>query len=333
MRAVSLADAALAWTPWPVGVALVAVTTLAYLWWWARARRAGRSWPWWRLALYLVLGVGTLAYSVCGPLQVDRDRVFWVAALQVGVLSCVTPVGLALGDPLRLRALSRHTGPLMTPTGPVGWVLRVLMFPAVSSVVAVGSIVAVFFSPYFQASLGSAVVEAVLIVHLLATGLLFVLPLLVGELLPGWAGPGVRTVIAFADGLLDAVPGVALLTTEALLTPAFPGYATGLPGLDPLMEQRIGGGVLLAVSEAVGLPLIAAVILDWVRADRQEAAAVDAALDAAPDATLDMTRDTVEPGSAPGAPVLWWQTDPRFADRYPRRPSARGNAGDAHNTG
>lgn len=49
----------------------------------------------------------------------------------------------------------------------------------------------------------------------------------------------------------------------------------------------------------VGLPLLAAVIVGWVRSDAAEARAVDARLDA-------------EPNN--GRP--WWETDPRFTDQY-----------------
>lgn len=304
------------WTPWPPGLVLLVVVVAPYAHWWRRARRRGARWSVGRTLFYLGLGVGTLAYSVCGPLQVMRGETYWVAALQVGVLSCVTPVGLALGDPLRLRALAHGRDDVALPRGVVGLALRALMFPAVSSLLAVGSVTVVFFTPYLVASIGSTVVETALVVHLVGTGLLFVLPLLMAELLPAWASPGVRALLAFADGLFDAVPGVALLSTDSLLSPRFPGWGpvagpvtgggTGAgPGVDLLMEQHLGGGALLAVAEVVGLPVLAAVLIEWVRADRSAAA--------------DHDRRAEEDDDDDGA--LWWQSDPRFADR--RRPTQR----------
>ncbi len=294
-----------AWTPWPPGLILLVVVVAPYLLWWRRARARGLPWSPGRAVLYLTLGAGTLAYSVCGPLQVMRGETYWVAALQVGVLSCVTPVGLALGDPLRLRARAQGRDDVALPRGPVGLVVRALMFPAVSSVLAVGSVTVVFFTPYLVASVGSTLVETALVVHLVGTGLLFVLPILMSELLPAWASPGVRALLAFVDGLFDAVPGVALLSTDSLLLPRFPGFAPGATG-DLLFEQHLGGGALLLVAEIVGLPVLAAVLLEWVRADRTEAAVVDRLADEARSDDDD-------------APGLWWETDPRFADR--RRPT------------
>ncbi|MDQ2783211.1 MAG: cytochrome c oxidase assembly protein [Actinomycetota bacterium] len=304
-----------AWTAWPPGILVLAVVVVPYLVWWRQAARRGARWPWWRSLLYLAAGAGTLAYCVCGPLQVERTSRFWVAALQVGILASVTPVGLALGDPVRLRALTRpgrHTG---SPSGAAGVILRVLMFPVVSSFLAIGSLMAVFYSPYFEASMRSTLVEAVLVVHLLVTGLLFVLPLLVAELLPRWASPGVRALIAFGDGLLDAIPGIALMSTSSLLFPGFPAFAS-LGVDDALMDQRTGGGVLLGVSEMVGLPLIAAVLIEWVRSDDREARESDALADSIADSIANSVTvaDAVEPATG-----LWWQSDPRFADRYRAR--------------
>ena len=312
-------DLLTAWTASPVGLALLVLVASPYAVWWRRVRRAGVSWPAWRSALFLVFGVGTLAYAVCGPLAVYRTSLFWVGALQVGVLSSVTPVGLALGDPLGLmRAAHGSTQPWLV-RALQGRVARALMFPAVSSVLAVGSLVLVFFTPWFELSTRSVAVEALLDVQLLVLGLLFVLPILVDELLPPWATPGVRTLLAFADGLLDAIPGILVMTAPTLLAPGFPGFAGRTGDPTPIFDQRLGGGAMLLVAEAVGLPIILAVFIEWMGADAREARVIDAELDArlgAATAEVDATSTSV-PGAT--APVLWWESDPRFEGRYRRR--------------
>ena len=320
-----------AWTPSPFGLSLVAVAAGWYIRQVARARRDGIAWAWWRVALYLVLGVGTLAYAVCGPLATYRSQVFWIGALQVGSLASLVPVGLALGDPITLlrRLQTDRQHPIIrlleTP------VARVLMFPAVSTVLAVGTLLLVFFTPVFVASTRSRAVEALLDVLLVGTGLLFVLPLMVDELLPAWATPGVRTLLAFADGLLDAVPGILLMTAGTVVARGYPGFS-GHPGSpDPLLDTHLGGGALLAVAESVGLPIIGAVFVEWVRTDDREARALDALLDASlgtgqpsgarPETGSAVAIEAVEPGGEghEGASGLWWETDPRFAGRF-RRP-------------
>ncbi|WP_169735678.1 cytochrome c oxidase assembly protein [Intrasporangium oryzae] len=314
------------WTARPLGLALVALAVLPYAGWLLRAHRLGVAWPWWRTALYLGAGVGTLAYAVCGPLAVHRTEIFWVAALQVGVLASLTPVGLALGDPVGLlRGLAeRGRGPRRALRLLEGRLARALMFPAVSTLLAVMTVMVVFFTPWFEATTRSVASEALLYFVLIVTGLLFVLPLLTDELLPSWATPPVRTFLAFFDGLLDAVPGIVIMTASTLLTPGFPGYASGASGLTPAMDQKLGGGALLAVAEVVGLPVIAAVFLEWVRSDEREARAVDAELALAEEAATSSPEARTEHGTADGvAPAatsgLWWESDPRFAGRYGRR--------------
>jgi putative copper resistance protein D len=315
------ADLLTAWTTSPLGLALVAVVLGAYGAWLVRARRAGTSWPWGRVALYLVLGVGTLAYAVCGPLAVYRSEVFWVGAVQVGVLASLTPVGLALGDPV---GLLRATTPGRRPwlVGLLeGRAARALMFPGVSTLLAVGTVLLVFFTPWFERASHGGAAEVLLYVVLLGTGLLFVLPLLVGELLPAWATAPVRVFLAVLDGLLDAVPGLLVMTSTTLIAPGFPGFSSRVSGLTPAFDQRLGGAALVAVAESVGIPLIAAVVIEWIRTDDREAHEIDARLDAEEAvgpaaAAMPMTRE-VEAASSSG---LWWENDPRFAGRF-RRPA------------
>lgn len=312
-----------AWTASPSGILAVGVVAGVYGRWVLLARARGIRWSGWRVGLYLGLGVATLTYALCGPLAVYRDRLFWVGALQVGVLACLTPVGLALGDPVRLL---RRLHP-----GNRHWLLRllssplprVLMFPAVGTALAVGTLMAVFLTPWFQVTTQSPPARWLLDAVLLGSGLLFVLPLMVDELLPSWATPGVRTLLAFVDGLADAIPGILVMTSGALLTPHFPGWAGGSPTIDPGLDQRLGGGALLVVAESVGLPVIGAVFLEWVRSDARDAERIDAAIDAAHDAARSAATThapetvTDTPGAGAGS-ELWWAQDPRYAPR--RRP-------------
>lgn len=296
------------WVADPFGWVLVAVLSLGYAVLLVRGRRYGLRWSAWRAALYYVVGVGSLAFALGGAPAAYRSVVFWMAALQAGVLSAVTPVGLALGDPVRLAESvcgerTRRAMQLLL-RGPVA---RTLMFPLVSSVLAVGSLVAVFFTGYFGASLRSDTVRIVLELQLLVTGALFVLPLLTEDLLPAWCTHPVRALFAFVDGLLDALPGILLMTTPRLLTPGFPGWRGRGFGLSPRWDQRLGGGALLAVAESVGLPVLVAVFVQWMRQDEAEARETDARLDGAPDSEED------ESGR-------WWERDPRFAGRYRQGP-------------
>jgi putative copper resistance protein D len=196
------------------------------------------------------------------------------------------------------------------------------MFPGVSTVLAVGTVLLVFFTPWFEQASHGGAPEVLLYVVLLGTGLLFVLPLLVGELLPAWATTPVRVFLAFLDGLLDAVPGLLVMTSTTLLAPGFPGFSSHVSGLTAAFDQRLGGAALVAVAESVGIPVIGAVVIEWIRTDDQEAHEIDARLDAE---TTGSTTAAAPTGTETAADTatssgLWWETDPRFAGRYGRHP-------------
>lgn len=295
------------WMLDPAGVGLALALTGLYVTCLVRARSRGMKWHWLRSVTFIVLGIGSLVFGTCGALAVYRSSLFWVAAVQAAVLSAVTPMGLALGEPTMLaeealgdkgvRRLRRALG------GPLP---RILMFPLLSSLLAVGSLIVVFFTGYFTESVSSTLVREVLYLQLLGTGLLVVLPLLGEDMLPPWCTHPVRALIAFVDGLLDAIPGILVMTAPTLLAPGVAGFTTRTWGPGPALDQKLGGGAMLAVAEVVGLPLLAAVFVSWVRADDADARATDAFLDA-------RATESVEP-------VLdrpWWETDPRFFDRRP----------------
>jgi putative copper resistance protein D len=295
------------WTFDPLGVGLALALTCLYAGCLVRAHRLAAKWNWLRSAMFMILGVGTLVYGTCGGLAVYRSSLFWVAAVQAAVLSAVTPMGLALGDPTTLaeRALG-DKGVRRLRRVLAGPLPRILMFPLLSSLLAVGSLIVVFFTGYLLSSVSKTLVREALYLQLLVTGLLVVLPLLGEDMLPPWCTHPLRALIAFVDGLLDAIPGILVMTAPTLLAPGVAGFTNRSWGPAPALDQKIGGGAMLAVAEIVGLPLLAAVFVSWVRADDADARQTDAFLDA-------RTAESVEPV----VDRPWWETDPRFSDRRP----------------
>jgi cytochrome c oxidase assembly factor CtaG len=284
----------------PLGASLAVALTCLYAVCLVRARRRGAARHGMRTAAFMILGIGSLAYSTCGALAVYRSSLFWVAAVQAATLSAVTPMGLALGDPVSLARkglgvrADRDTGHPVA--GPLA---RILMFPLVSSLLAVGSLIVVFFTGYFTSSLSHPLVRDVLYLQLLFTGLLVVLPLLSEDLLPPWCTHPMRALFAFVDGLLDAIPGILVMTAPALLAPGVAGFTSRTWGPGPALDQKLGGGAMLVVAEIVGLPLLAAIFVSWVRADDAQAAATDAVLDARDAESAEVVLDRP-----------WWETDP-----------------------
>jgi len=307
-----------AWVADPLGLVLAVTLVGGYAAGVVAARRRGVSWPWWRTAVYVALGVGSLVAATCGALAAYRGTLFWVGAAQATVLSAVTPLGLALGDPV---GLARAARPGLGQRAGAGTrrLARVAMFPLLSSVVAAGTLVVFFFTPWFGRSLSVPWVRELAYAVLLVTGTLVVLPLLSSELLPAWCTHPVRSLLAFVDGLIDAIPGILVMTTPQLLTVGV-GAATlsrRTWGPAPMWDQRIGGAVMLAIAELVGLPLLGAVLVGWIRADDAEARLVDAELDARRTAPRPPTPDGAGAAPQPAGEAErdrpWWESDPRFS--------------------
>ncbi|RNI21387.1 cytochrome c oxidase assembly protein [Flexivirga caeni] len=310
-----------------VGVVLSVLLLVPYVWLLVAAWRRGVQWPWWRIASYVVLGVGTLLYVTCGVVGVYRQTFLWMFAAQVAIIGTVTPMGLAVGDPLRLLAAATGSTDTVLHRVVRSRIVRLLIFPAVSSVLDIGGILAVFFTGYGQRAIESELVGTLLILQLLIVGLIFVLPTLAEDLLPGWATPAVRTFLAFFDGIADAVPGILVMVANTTLFPHFPGFSAAADplrsGLSHYMDQKYAGGALLAVAEGIGVPMLAAVFVEWLHSDAAEARATDAELDRA-EAARTPAATTAPEGCHADQPETvadqpWWLTDPRLADRYGKR--------------
>jgi cytochrome c oxidase assembly factor CtaG len=114
--------------------------------------------------------------------------------------------------------------------------------------------------------------------------------------------------ITGAEVIGDAFFGIAVIADQNLIGAAY-YHALARPwGLSLATDQVIGGGVLWILGDLVGLPFLAAQLIQLMREDESEAVKVDAELDAK-EAALQASGD--EEGTR-----LWWEDDPRFTDRF-----------------
>lgn len=319
-----------AWDADPVMLAIVLVLAAGYLAGVRRLARRGERWPIGRTATFLLGGLGTWVVATMSSLQVYHRTLFWTAATQVTVLLMITPIGLALGDPVGLvRRAAPTRGAALVDRALHSAPARALFLPIVSTALAAVTQLAVFFTPYLAASLHSTAVHELILLQLVVTGCLFALPMLGEELLPAWCTQPVRAAIAFVDGLLDAVPGILVMTSTGLLAGGFYGRHPRSWGPTPQWDQTIGGGLMLTLAEAVGLPFLAGVFVQWYRDDERQAAALDRRLDLAAERAIsagtaagavDAGRDVLtaperagDDRTYPQPPVLdrpWWEVDP-----------------------
>ncbi len=254
-----------------------------------------RRWP---VVRTLVFGLGLVVvlFATVGGLGVYARVLFGAFTVQVLVLLVGAPLLLAAGRPLELfRAVRRREGRSRVEEVLANPLLGPAALPVLTALV--------FFSPALDAALREPAVGAAVRVLLLAAGLVFALPLL-GDNVPRTSlAVALAAFVGFFELLLDAVPGIVLRLHATLLTPWFAELHRTW-GPSPLIDQQNGGSILWVVAEAVDLPFLALIVLQWIRADQREAAVIDEQLDQQrPASTSD------EGGEAPATDRPWWETD------------------------
>lgn len=301
--------------PW-VAVA-VAVTLLAYLAGVRAARRRGVGWPLRHTMWFTLLGLGMVVVATMSSLVVYAQVLLWPMAVLVAILLTIVPIGLGLGDPVGLVSAS------LSPAGADRWhrvlhnpVFRAFTFPLVSPMLAIVTEFVVFFTGYIGAAMGSAHVLHLMELQLVVTGCLFALPMLGIEALPTWCTQPVRMAIVGIDGLIDAVPGIVIMTSATLVANGY--YRTANPklwGPTAHWDQVIAGGLLVTLAEVIAVPFVAILYLAWIREDAGRAAEIDRALD-----LEEMRQDVAADGSEPMSTTRpWWEVDPGpLADRASR---------------
>ncbi|BDM69970.1 hypothetical protein HEK616_34570 [Streptomyces nigrescens] len=279
-----------------------------------RLRQRGETWPPARVAAFALLGLGALVVATMSALAVYDHVLFWPAAVQNVLLDLVAPLGLALGDPLRLAVEA-------LPEGAAGRVrramasrlVRVLTFPLVSTALVLATELTVYFTPYFETALRVGWLHELMYLHLLAAGSLFVIPVLTHEeALPTWCKHPVRAGLVFLDGIVDAVPGIVVMTHGTLIAGAW--YLHHAPTWSPDVQhdQQIGGGAMLSIAELVALPFLLALLFQWARTERVQTVALDQHLDAELAlATAKPTASVSDRGQAPSSERVrpWWETE------------------------
>ena len=261
---------------------LVLAPAAVYVYGVRRLTARGDRWPVGRTLSFVVGGLGTIALATLSGIAAYDTSLFAVHMVQHMMLSMVATVFLALGAPvtLALRTL---------PKGPRGVLLRVLhsrfaeivSFPLIPWVLFVASPFALYFSGWYEATLTSPVLHELLHLHFLAVGSLFFWPLLGIDPVPGRSGHPFRMLLVAATLPFHAFLGVAIMSVEpdgrGLLAA---DHYLPMHGLaESVFQQQLGGGLLWASGDIVGLLFLGVLLTQWMRASEREASREDRRLD------------------------------------------------------
>jgi len=261
---------------------LVLVPGLLYLYGVRRLTARGDAWPVGRTLSFLVGGLGTIAFATMSGLAAYDTSLFAAHMVQHMLLSMVATVFLALGAPvtLALRLLPRR------PRRAVLALLhsrfaRVVSFPLLPWALFVASPFALYFSGWYEATLGDPILHELLHLHFLAVGALFFWPLLGIDPVPGRGAHPFRILLVASTLPFHAFLGVSIMSVE----PDGRGLLAGdhylpLHGLaESVFQQQLGGGLLWASGDIIGLLFLGVLVTQWMRASEREAQREDRRLD------------------------------------------------------
>ena len=293
-------------TPWrmltqwhidAVWLAIAAVGAVLYLVGVDRLRRRGDAWPLGR-TLAWVVGCAVLAWTTSGGPGVYGQVHFSTHMIQHMLLMMVVPPLLVLGGPvlLALRVLPvRGDG----GRGLREWVLalvhsrylRVLSSAPVAAVLFAGSLVAFYYTGWFEWAMFFHQGHVLMTVHFLATGYLFFWVLIGVD--PGPARPGhvLRLLVMLATLAFHAFFGLAIMSQTTVLGE---DWWTAMDYTDTtalLADQGVGGGIAWSAGE-LPMVLIALVVLtQWMRSDERAARRYDRRADRDGEAELSQYND------------------------------------------
>lgn len=326
LQPLTVGSAMTSWTFDPLAVLVIAAAAFCYLRAVRRLRRQGGEWPVARSVIF-VFGLLTIAVVTLWWIGAYAHTLFWVYTVQIMVLLVITPALLMFGRPVTLARAVRPPGyPALLTRLADSRPMRLLSKPAVGPVLLPVITLLVFFTAIFPASLSNYGVYQLVHALLLVTGLVIALPLADEGGLATSLGIAAGILFAFLELLADAIPGIAIRLRTSIL-----GYdhyhAVGRTwGPTLLHDQQFGGAIVWFLAEIIDLPVLALLVVAWIRADEREAKIIDRQLDEqqakqAAEAAQALAEQRPEaehrpPSGDPGPDLQrpWWETDARVFD-------------------
>jgi cytochrome c oxidase assembly factor CtaG len=283
------------WEPRALVIAGLVLVAAIYLWGVWRLARRGHRWAPGRTIAFVVGGLGTIGYATTSWMGAYDGTLFWAHMAQHMVLAMVSPIFLALGAPVTLalrtlpvrprRALVRvlHSLPA-----------KVLLNPLVGFALLFGTPFVLYYTGLYQESLRNDTLHTLLHVHFVIAGSIFFWPLIGVDPLPGRIAHPLRLLLLFVTLPAHAWLGISIMTSRTVLAGDYYRELGRSWGPSLLADQSIGGGLLWAAGDLVGLLVVAALFVQWSRADEREAVRTDRHLDRAERLAAQRTGDDVD---------------------------------------
>ncbi|MFF3068084.1 cytochrome c oxidase assembly protein [Kitasatospora sp. NPDC057904] len=258
-----------------------------------RLYRRGDKWPVGRTVGW-ALGVGSVILVTCSGLNDYGMALFSAHMIQHMVLSMLSPILLLLGAPITLALRALRPAGKGRPRGPRELLVallhsryvKVISHPAFTIPLFIASLYGVYFTPLFDFLMQYRAGHIFMMVHFLATGLVFFWPIMGVDPGPNRPGHVMRIIELFMGMPFHAFFGVAVMMANHQLVSTFT-TAGAPPGTDLLADQKLAGGITWAFGEIPTAIVLIALVYQWMGSEQRKARRADRAEERSGDAELE----------------------------------------------
>ena len=272
------ADSLLRPYPDPFFPVLAAVAVGLYLLGLRRLHRRGTAWPpgrtvAWLAGWVMVLAVTSSGLAGYGPVLNS------VHMVQHMTLSMAAPVLLVLGGPLTLALRALRPAVIKGTRGPREWLqvllhsraVRLLSHPLVALAIYLVSLYGLYYTDLYELTLRSHVAHVVSFVHFLTAGSLFFWVLIGIDPAPRRLPYPARVLVLFVWLAFHTVFSLALMQSQVPLAADWFAQLDRQWGPSAVADQRTTGQIAWGFGDIPIVGIIAALVVQWIRADEREA--------------------------------------------------------------
>jgi putative copper resistance protein D len=288
--------------------------------WYARRvqslrRRPGGAWSWWRVASFAG-GLLLIGYTTLGWFGAYAHTFLWAYTVQIMVLLVIAPALLMFGKPITLARECAGPGrPALLVRVADSRPVQVLSHPALGPLLLPLVTMLVYFTAVLPVSLAHYSAYECLHVALLGAGLVLAIGLADEGVAATSVTMAAAILCAFLELLADAIPGIAIRLRSTPLAPEHYLAVHRGGGPSPINDMHLAGSIVWFLAETIDLPVLAILVVRWIRADEREARVIDRQLDLERPVVLDSLTSSAS-GDRPTLNVPWWETDARvFGER------------------
>ena len=250
--------------------------------------KRGDKWPVGRTVAF-ALGISAVDFATSGGLGLYSHFAFANHMMAHMVLGMIAPIGIVLGAPITLALRTLPLGRNQQESGIRGIFIELLHSklskfytnPVVALIIFDGSLFALYFTPLFGNIMQGHSGHFLMSLHFLLAGFLFFQVLIGIDPLPRKVPHIAKIIVIFAAMSIHAFFSISVMSATTLLDNGYFELLQRPWATDLLADQKLGGAIGWAMGEVPILLALLATFLQWLKADKNEAARIDRAADRA----------------------------------------------------